>query len=387
MGCGASTAAVPAEPLPTQPAAAAQSNIPKPSQAAAAAANGSPEAHKPKPPPLDLASIHQPSSPSDKPQPMSGRTPGAGLSIETGEKKKGRSRGVQFTPEDSLENVKAFQPSPRGTHRVVTEEEAEREDAAVAQEEAQEGDGVSTSGRASNSSANGTHSSNGPVLRGGKDSLLGCWRGINGAHIEVVLQEGAQAGILVGHVKGALDGTVRAEGRQTTTFNGKTVEDGIVFWLLLDTSTGGLRGWYSAVGGEATGEPWTGYRLRSGPPAAGGFDGVWIMSAADGEESRLALKVPASSTPPDVPGTKLTGDISISSLDDAARVGGTERSDVLTMQGMFVEKDADGGMGNLRSFVAMEDTTDGSTPRKLRLWMDGGPGVTVWKSYVLALED
>lgn len=65
--------------------------------------------------------------------------------------------------------------------------------------------------------------------------------------------------------------------------------------------------------------------MRSGATHKTGFEGVWIMSAADGEESRLALKLPPEDAPKrNEAGEALNGDISISSLDEAAKVAGTQ---------------------------------------------------------------
>ena len=77
----------------------------------------------------------------------------------------------------------------------------------------------------------------------------------------------------------------------------------------------------------------------------------------------------------------LRGDISISSLDEAAHVDAIERREVLTLQGVIHESG-----GNARQVVAMEDLDlsaaaagGGGGQRLLRLWVEGS---TVWKSYV-----
>lgn len=189
--------------------------------------------------------------------------------------------------------------------------------------------------------------------------------------------------------QGAMHGRINADSFKTTVFAGQTVERGILFWLLLDTTTGGLRGWYSAAGSETTGESWTGYKMRSGAAPNPGFEGVWIMSAADGEESRLALKQPPEGAPKlaGPGGEALNGDISISSLDEAAKVGGAQFSKAVAASGTYTFRDGPDpteGHAVSRSLVIMQDFHDApGDGMQIRFWVDGGPGVTMWKSHVL----
>lgn len=191
-----------------------------------------------------------------------------------------------------------------------------------------------------------------------------------------------------------MHGQISASSFRTTVFAGMTVEPGILFWLLLDTTTGGLRGWYSAAGTESTGETWTGYKMRSGAAQVEGFEGVWIMSAADGEESRLALKkppedaakAPAAAAAAGKGGAPLNGDISISSLDEAARVCGTQHAEAVAATGTYsFRDDPSDAHATVRQLVMMQDfhsqREDGHM--QLRFWVDGGPGVSMWKSHVL----
>lgn len=187
-----------------------------------------------------------------------------------------------------------------------------------------------------------------------------------------------------------MHGRINADSFKTTVFAGKTVEPGILFWLLLDNTTGGLRGWYSAAGSENTGESWTGYKMRSGAAQNPGFEGVWIMSAADGEESRLALKVPPEEeAKAKGPGEPLNGDISISSLDEAARVAGAQHMGAVAASGTYTFRDeSPDGHPVTRNFVIMQDfhgqgNATGNENMQIRFWVDGGPGVTMWKSHVL----